>query len=343
MNDRLRLIGSPASPYTRKMLALLRFRQIPHAVLWCKADEVLQASGIAVPKPLLLPVCIPANAQEAVCDSTPLIRRLESEYSGRSVIPDDAALAFIDYLLEDFADEWCTKPMFHYRWHYAEDADNAGTQLPLLLNTTLTDAQWQRFKTEFPVRQISRLYVVGSNEQTAALISASYERLLKILEAHFAHFSFLLGERPAACDFALFGQLSQLIGFDPTSQALAKRIAPRTVAWTTVMDDQSGLSLDSAPWFDSGALPDTLRALLVELGRGYVPAMLANAAAVADGEQQWSAALDNAVWQQQSFPYQAKCLRWLRQEFALLEGAAKDVVISLLTGSGCELLFEESE
>ena len=35
----------------------------------------------------------------------------------RSVIPTDSALAFINYLLEDFGDEWCTKYMFHYRWH----------------------------------------------------------------------------------------------------------------------------------------------------------------------------------------------------------------------------------
>ena len=41
-------------------------------------------------------------------------------------------LAFINYLLEDFGDEWVTKYMFHYRWYFEEDANVAGTILPLV-------------------------------------------------------------------------------------------------------------------------------------------------------------------------------------------------------------------
>ena len=37
----------------------------------------------------------------AVVDSTPIIRRLEAEYPGRSVIPRDPVLRFLDELLED--------------------------------------------------------------------------------------------------------------------------------------------------------------------------------------------------------------------------------------------------
>ena len=47
---------------------------------------------------------------KTVTDSTPIIRRLEDEFEGRSVIPEDPALC--NYLLEDFGDEWVTKYMF---------------------------------------------------------------------------------------------------------------------------------------------------------------------------------------------------------------------------------------
>jgi hypothetical protein len=38
-------------------------------------------------------------------------------YPGRRVLPEDPALALIDYLIEGFGDERCTKYMSHYRWY----------------------------------------------------------------------------------------------------------------------------------------------------------------------------------------------------------------------------------
>jgi len=75
---------------------------------------VLQAKGIELPKVALLPTFIFEDKEHpySMVDSTPIIRKLEQSYKGRSVLAKDPALAFIDYLLEDFADEWCTKYMF---------------------------------------------------------------------------------------------------------------------------------------------------------------------------------------------------------------------------------------
>ena len=112
-NDLLPVRGSPASPYTRKMLALLRYRRIAYRYLQAASDELPE------PKVGLIPVFyFTGDNGELVAevDSTPIIRRLEQEYSGRSVIPADPVMAFINYLLEDYFDEWLTKAMFHYRW-----------------------------------------------------------------------------------------------------------------------------------------------------------------------------------------------------------------------------------
>ena len=116
MNDLLPVRGAPGSPYTRKMLAVLRCRRIPYRFLQRDAD----AEGLPEPKVGLIPVFYFENENgelSAEVDSTPIIRRLEDEYPGRSIVPSDPAVAFLDYLREDDGDEWLTKAMFHYRWY----------------------------------------------------------------------------------------------------------------------------------------------------------------------------------------------------------------------------------
>ena len=167
--DPVQLVGGTGSPYTQKMVALLRYRRIPYSITWGQPETTCEALGVEAPKPTFMPTFFFEEGGEltAHCDSTPIIRRLEADHAGRSVLPEDPALAFIDYLIEDFSDEWCTKYMFHYRWHFAADADNAGTKLPLSMDVSMPQEQFQQFKDFISQRQIERLWVVGSNEETA--------------------------------------------------------------------------------------------------------------------------------------------------------------------------------
>jgi glutathione S-transferase len=235
------------------MAALLRYRRIPYVITWGQPEVMCEALGVAAPKPTFMPTFFFEQDGElaAHCDSTPIIRRLEAEHDGRSVLPEDPALAFIDYLIEDFADEWCTKYMFHYRWHFEADADNAGTKLPLSMDVSMPQEQFQQFKDIISQRQIERLWVVGSNEETAPIIDASYRRFLAAMESHLANQPFMLGQRPGAGDFGLFGQLSQLVGFDPTSREIAHDVSPRTVGWVDKMPDGSGLMPEDSDWVAS--------------------------------------------------------------------------------------------
>lgn len=341
-DGRLQIIGNTGSPYTRKMLALLRYRHIPYHLTWADASAWLAENNIELPRPTLLPVLMFPDANGALipeCDSTPLIRKLEAEYKGRSVIPTDPALAFLDYVLEDFGDEWCTKYMFHYRWHFEQDADNAGTMLPLGLFPGMPEQAHKQFKTVISQRQIERLYVVGSNDTTAPVIDASYRRFLKAMDACLEEQPFLLGNRPGAGDFSIYGQLTQLIGFDPTPRAIAHEIGPRTVGWVSCMEDHTGLNGDEALWCSSDSIPNGLKGILTEMGRGYVPTMLANARAVEAGEKNWESEIDGLPWTQQTFPYQAKCLRWINEQYQLLGEADRVRVDAALEGTGCEALI----
>lgn len=339
MAEPLRMVGAPGSPYSRKLRAVLRYRRIPHAWITVGAPE---AAALPAPRVALLPQLILPGADgtpQAHTDSTPLIRRLESAYGGRSVIPGDPAVAFVDALLEDFADEWLTKAMFHYRWAFDADVAKAAAILPRWFRTDQAEAASVAGGRAFAARQIARLGVVGSNAVTAPVIEASYRRLLALLDAHLTSWRFLFGSRPASADFALYGQLTQLTGFDPTPSAIALADAPRVCAWVDLVEDLSGLEPAADGWLSAGALPPTLRALLAEVGRLYVPFLLANAAALAAGAERVECEIDGRPWVQTPFPYQGKCLAWLRAAHAGLDPAARAAADRLLAGSGCERLF----
>ena len=340
--DPVRLVGGTGSPYTQKMVALLRYRRIPYAIIWGQPETTCDALGVAAPKPTFMPTFFFEEGGEltAHCDSTPIIRRLEADHAGRSVLPGDPALAFIDYLIEDFSDEWCTKYMFHYRWHFAADADNAGTKLPLSMDVSMPQAAFKQNKDYISQRQIERLWVVGSNEETAPIIDASYRRFLAAIEAHLANQPFMLGRRPGAGDFGLFGQLSQLVGFDPTPREIAHAVAPRTVGWVDRMPDGSGLMPADSDWVAIEDQPESLRGLLEEIGRVYTPAHLANAQAVMAQEKTWECEIDGARWHQRTFPYQAKCLQWTRDQYGGLSAADQARVDALIAGTGIEPMLE---
>jgi glutathione S-transferase len=187
------LLGAPGSPYTRKMLAALRYRRIPYRLV---VGSHRTPTDLRKPKPQLLPTFYftkDDGSIEAVVDSTPLLRRFERDYPDRKIVPSDPAIAFLDYLLEDFADEWLTKAMFHYRWHFPGDADQAAEILPRWSVKPMTDAALAPVKAFIKERQISRLYVVGSNDITAPVIEASYRRTLGAMKRHLEVHPFLMG------------------------------------------------------------------------------------------------------------------------------------------------------
>ncbi len=332
----LRIVGAPGSPYSRKLRAVLRYRRIAHA--WVQAGS-REAKALPRPRVELLPQLVFPGAKEALTDSSPLIRRLEATHAGRSVIPDDPALTFLDALLEDYADEWLTKAMFHYRWAYPADVAQAAAILPRWRRTDAPESDALEAARFVAVRQIGRLGVVGSNATTGPLIEASYRRLLALLDARLREAPFVFGGRPGASDFGLYGQLTQLAGFDPTPRALALELAPRVVAWTDVVEDLSGLEPRDGDWIARDAITPALRALFGEVGRVYAPFLLANADAIARGAEQVKCAIDGQPYEQRPFSYQAKCLQWLCYGYAALAPSDRALVDATLTGSGCALLF----
>ena len=336
MNDYVTVCGVPGSPYTRKMLAVLRYRRIPYRMIISGSPE---SAAMPAPKVPIVPVLMFPGEKGVRVDSTPLIIALDEAWPGRKIAPADPATAFLDALIEDFGDEWLTKAMFHYRWAYRADIEQAAAILPRWAGTMLPEPELRESGRSFADRQVNRLWVVGSNETTRAIIEASYARTLNILDRCLTGRRFLLGDRPCAGDFAIYGQLTQLALFDPTPMALAMRDAPRVVAWTQLVDDLSGLEVEAASLETPENLADPVRELLGEIGRVYAPFMLANARAIESGAEQVTCEIDSAPWVQKPFPYQAKCLAVLRQRYATLAERDRARVDRVLDGTGSEALF----
>ena len=374
MSDSIKVFGNVGSPYTQKILALLRYRNIPYTVSWGDVVQNLSLLDIDPPKPVLLPTMVFSNGDKIIAgnnkkiaktDTTPIIRELEDIYESKSVIPLSPVLNFLNYLLEDFADEWTTKYMFHYRWYFDEDAENAKKMLVLQHKINIDDESMKQFSDIIANRQINRLWVVGSNSDTANLIDQSYKRYLSLMEKHLKYLPFMFGQRPSSSDFALYGQLTQLVGFDPTPRNIAYKISPRTVSWVNIMSDLSGLhdtggigeffgvqnkeadnnklnyfENNDNGWIDNDEIPDSLIELFNEVGKVYIPCLIANAKAFENGDDIWETSIDGSIWKQKTFPYQVKCLKWIKDEFNKLSADNKKLTLRLLAGSGCDSILD---
>ena len=327
------ILGSPLSPYSLKVRAAFRYLRIPFR--WVNRggrDDV----GYAKPKgPALMPNVI-CPGGEPVGDSTPILIRFG--VGERSLFPVDEVDNFFNKMLEDFADEWMTKMMYHYRWAHQPDAKNAGEALPHFLLEIKNKKQEQSLAKMISKRQISRLSVVGSNAESKDVIERSFEILLEVLSGLLFKNPFLFGNRPSLADFGIYGQLTQLVRFDVSSISIAFQKAPAVVAWVWKMDDLSGNVALASDWKSTSGTP-AFRSLLSLVGSTYVPLVLANQQAVESKSKSATVVTPLGTWTQQAFKYQAKCGTNMQKAFTELSPSAKEAATKIMAGTGCEKLF----
>jgi glutathione S-transferase len=328
MSDLYRIFGALGSPYSMKMRAILRYRRLPH--VWIA--PAIGKPEIAHVRPPVIPVIQFPDGEYHV-DSTPMIDALERTHPGaRSVVPADPGLAFLAYLLEDFADEWVTKMMFHYRWFRERDQEACSRFLAFdTLGVAAPDAI-ERAASTFRNRQIGRMPLVGCTAQNQPLIEGTFLEVLDIFESHLRQQRYLFGSRPSRADFAFFGQLSQL-AVDPTPAALMQQRAPFTHRWVTQMDDVSG---EEGEWMgrEAGRSP-AVTALLRLTGEVYLPFLVANAAAFDGGAETFSLEVREHRFEQGTFKYQVKCLAELRRHFLTLAAGPRAEIEPVLRDAGC--------
>lgn len=321
------LVGGHASPYSRKMLALMRYRRIPHR--W-HIRHVAELSDREAGKLRLMPMLRLPGDERYQPDSTPQAHALEARFpNDRSVLPPDPSDCFVCHLIEDFADEWCTKIMYHGRWGDL-DGSRFGARLVIgEMRPDLDEATRAFIEAEFMARQRSRCGLVGCSPENAPVIDASFRDLLAAMQ-QLPRTAYLFGSRPSLADFALYGQLAQL-SLDIVPQAQVRATAPGVEHWVMRLDDASGLTghWDSVP--GAGAR----EALLQLIGEIYLPFLHANARAIADGRETVSLPLRGQPFTQPVYKYQAKCLSQLLAHWQSLDAASRDALTPVLTRTGC--------
>ncbi len=273
-------------------------------------------------------------------DSTKIIQWFETEQPTPALIPANPAVAFICYLLEDYADEWLWRPAMHYRWYYDEGAHFAGRHLAdeHLGSLPVPGALKRAFMRH---RQRSG-YTRGDGITADAVagVEAIFLRLLEQLETIFRSRPFLLGERPTLADIGFSGPFFRHFALDPVPLEVIRQRAPAVLEWVarlcnTRASDCTGSEPDS--------VPTDLGPLLEAIGNEYLPYLNANVAAVAAGKKRFDADIGGVGYRGARYSrYRVWCLAELRRQFEVLPEAARADVQALLQQHGCwEPLWQE--
>lgn len=328
MSEPYVIYGGNPSPYSRKLRAILRYRRLPH--VW-KVGTPDTLPEIAQVRPRLIPVLRISETGEFRVDSTSSALLLEERHPGqRSILPPDPADAFVCHLLEDFADEWVTKMMFHYRWHEDATAEWASHWIVRDAMPAAMGRAHDQAAKMFHDRQRGRMAMVGCTPENAPVIEASYERLVDVLGPFVGGTQYLFGSRPSLADFALYGQLAQLT-LDPWPQRICRARAPAIESWVITLDDAAGIE---GEWkAECGAA--VRKALLEMAGAEYLPFLRANAAALDAGSARVEVEIRGRAFVQEPFRYQQKCYSELRQRWQSLDTVARATLESLLEETGC--------
>jgi len=335
------LYGVLGSPYAAKLRALLRYRRLPFDWIPASFDWVPGFDGVrpelAHVQPRIIPVLWFPDDNSYRVDSTVIGYDLEKLHSERSVMPPNAALAFLSHLIEDMGDEWLLKIAFQYRWGNELDR-NFTNRLVMaeLLGGGVPQEIIEQAAQGFRDRQISRMPLVGCTPQNAPLFEVIYKRVLDAMTKLRGSSAFLFGSRPSLGDFGLFGALFTCRN-DPTSGDIMRSQSPATLDWIYALDEASGVE---GKWIASlQDMPSAVEDLLKLAGETYLPFLMANTQAIDRNDREVSLKLLGVPYAQAPFKYQAKCLQWLKTEFASLAGDERDFAADILRETGCGEAF----
>ncbi len=325
-----RIFGAELSPYSVKVRSYFRYKQIPHE--WVVRDASTQGEFQKYAKLPLIPLVVTPE-DEGLQDSTPILEKMEARYPEPAIQPEDPVLAFISALLEEYADEWGNKHMFHYRWTYEPDQIATAHSIAAMQAPGLDEAQTKAVADMVRERMAGRLYFVGSSPETAPLIEGSMKQAAALLEAHLNGRAYVFGSRPSFADFGLFAQFYEM-SLDPTAGAYLKENHPGLLSWSDRMLEPGPKAGKEGGFEAWESLKETLIPFLTrEVGARFLPWSTANATALESGAERFEVEIEGGVFSQQPQKYHARSLKALKERYAACPDKGR--LDPILNETGC--------
>eukprot|EP01084_Bolivina_argentea_P065880 120088_1 len=326
-NNKHLLYGGNGSPYSCKIRSYLRYKQIyfewraPTFAMGKWPDKFNHI------KPKVIPVIVFPNGY-SMNESTKIIQKIEYDNNNKKRLLittniNNIYIKFINDLLEDFADEWCTKLMYGMRWNKKIDQDFGA--LYILTNTK--EKHTENAAKIAKKRQVERIKIVGCHNQNE--INDSFIEICNIFEEFLRDKNteniFLFGSIPSSADFAFYGQMSQF-RVDVTSNKILRDKYPYLICWLYKMDDLSGYYSTNKNT-EYPQITNIIIKLLTVCGNIYLPFLKANYYALLNKKNTFNVNLlingKTYNHKQKSFKWQAKCFKTLQDTFNRLKSDIK--------------------
>ena len=341
MNRSYIVYGVDASYFTQKVLGFMTYLGLPvdyrKRTVFVR-QEIEQRAGTH-----LIPVVVTPD-DEYLWDSTPLGVEMDRRASGPGLWPANPVQRLVARVIEDFFDEWMTRPAVHFRWLCKADAESSGAALVCeLLGLDVIpapdDGQRATFDKLFTtLRQwgAETCHKIGAGDKEA--VKNEFIRVMRILNTHFVSHAFLLGNLPSLADFSLYGGLHAHFLRDPSPRALIDEQAPNLFNFRDRMKVLRAENLIET-WQDKAEIAPSLSPLLAEIGRGFVCFLEANRRALEAGRRELSFDFGAGEERVRSRKYTETCRAEIAHELASLDDRDQGLVRGILDPAGCYQVY----
>lgn len=303
-----RLFGAETSAYSTKMRSYLTYKGF--AFDWAPRTQESEDELRRVSRFGTLPVLVTASGF-AVHDTTPMMEALEADSPEPSATPADAATSFLACVLEEYADVWLAKAAFHYRWTRKKDQRLAAQRS--IEEYYPSGAPGDRKATEDLAIETmtAQLKTMQLEGDLGPVVEKSFKKFIKLLDDHLRKHLFIFGDRPSIADFAIAGQLIQMLK-DPTPAKIIEKDGEFVAKWCEFMSAPTA----SGPFAALDDLKETLAPLFADdLAAFFLPWAAENLENSLAGNETFSVALGKDALQLAPLRSAARSFRELRRKF----------------------------